>query len=272
MAIISFEDLLGCLKLVSRGNDRFEAPPLAMPYHRIYGGQLLAQALIAAAMTTSGKRPKSLHALFPREGDLSKPLELEVSRLHEGRSFASRGVVGRQDGKVIVSAQLSLDIPEEGTSHQAVSPQSTGDPESEPAVDQTMNPFDTRAVGGVDLEQREAGKPAYAFWMKAPKMDADPLHHQAVLAYAADLTIIGTTLRAYPGISEADVPDRLLTAVTTNSMWFHRPFRCDEWLLFEQTSPTSSGARGFGQGHVFDREGELVASFAQESMIRRVDG
>jgi len=273
MALIRFEDILACFELTRIDEDRFGAPPIPMDYRRIYGGQLLAQSLIAAAATCDeAKSPRSIHVIFPREGDLDAPLSLEVARVQEGRSFATRTLVGRQGDRIILTAQVSLHAPEAddaGPSHQLAEPFSVLDPERASPVDLGMNPFDNRVVGGVDLESREAGEPRLALFMKTPDLgNAPALHHQALLAYSTDLTLIGTALRAAPGLSDADAPEKIATAVTAHQVVFHRAFRCDDWLLLEQASPVATGARAMGRGDVFDAAGQLVASYAQESLIR----
>jgi acyl-CoA thioesterase-2 len=240
-----------------------------MPYRRIFGGQLLAQCIAIATRSAADKLVKSLHVTFPREGDLQTPVEYRVERLQDGRTFAGRFVTGWQGGKAIVTASVSLHVHEEGLDHQCAAPD-VGAPEEAAAVDLSMIPWETRVVDGVDLESREVGEPELAFWMRAQEMPADPVAHQAMLAHATDLTMIGTTLRPHAGLGEADSPERIHTAVTTHTIWFHRPLRLDDWVLVAQTSPSAAGARGFAQGHAFARRGELIASFAQESMIRVV--
>ena len=131
-----------------------------------------------------------------------------------------------------------------------------------------MIPWETRVAFGVDLQSREAGPPEYGLWMRAPTLADDQPLHQALLAHSSTLTLIGTALRPHEGLSEADAQGRLQTAVTSHTLWFHRPLRMDQWLLLQQQSPSTAGARGFGLGHVFTSQGQLVASFAQESLVR----
>ncbi len=271
MPLISFKDVINCLEVEVVGDGHYTAPNISMPYYRIFGGQLLAQGIAIAARDAEGKEVKSMHVSFPRAGDLRMPVDFRVERLQDGRSFAGRSIVGEQDGKAIFSASLSLHVPEQGLSHQLAAPD-VGGPEAATAVDLSMIPWETRAVDAVDLESREVGPPEYGFWMRTPMVSSDPVVHQALLAHATDLTLIGTTLRPHPDLSESDSPELIHTAVTTHTIWFHRSFRVDEWLLVSQRSPSCYGARGFGMGHVYAAGGELVASFAQESMLRVVEG
>lgn len=267
MAIVSLEDLLRCVAVAEHAPGRFAAPNLPRPEGRLYGGQLLAQMLAIAARAGGGKRVKSLHASFAREGDPAEPVDFRVERLHEGRSFASVCVRGAQKRGLIASALASLHAEESGLEHQLDAP-SVGAPRDAEPVDLAMIPWEVRVVGGVDLSSEAVGPPRLEFWMRAPALPADPALHQALLALATDLTVIETALRPHAGVSAAHWPDRLQSAVTSHTVWFHRPLRLDTWLLLAQESPVAAGARGFGVGHVFTRAGRLVASYAQESLIR----
>jgi acyl-CoA thioesterase-2 len=265
--MICFDDTLGCLDVEALEEDVFTAPNIPMPYYRIFGGQLLAQCIAIATRTTAGKHVKSIHVAFPREGDLKKPVRYRVQRTQDGRTFAGRLIIGEQEGRTIVTASVSLHITEEGLAHQVPAP-AVPRPESCPVVDHAMIPWETRVVGGVDLASREAGPASYQMWMRAPALPEDPAVHQALFAHATDLTLIGTTLRPIEGIGQDDSPERIHTAVTTHTLWFHRPIALDDWVLLSQESPGMAGGRGFAQGHAFSQSGDLLASFAQESMIR----
>ena len=269
MAIIRWEDTLACLDVEFLGTDSFTAPNIPMDYRRIFGGQLIAQALCVAAETVEGKGVKSLHATFPNQGDLAAPVEYRVQHHGEGRTFAHRMVVGRQAGEVIVVANISLHCEEAGLFHQMDFPQVLA-PEDATAMDLSMIPWETRVIGGTDLASREVGSPDYAFWMRAPSFSGGHVVHQALLAHATDLSPIGTSLRPHAGLGEADSPEKIQTAVTSHTIWFHQPLRMDDWLLVSQKSPIVAAGRGFAQGSVFSREAALVASFAQESMLRPV--
>lgn len=269
MPLIEYDGLLGCLEIEEIGEGLFTAPNIEMPYYRIFGGQLLAQTIAIAARCSEGKSVKSLQVNFPRAGDLRKKVEYRVVALQEGRSFAALSIQASQEGVVILAAQVSMHVLEEGLSHQIAMPES-GTPAQATAVDLSMIPWETRVVSGVDLESREVGPAEYALWMRTPALPDTPQLHQALLAHATDLTMIGTSLRPHPNLCESDSPERIQTAVTTHSLWFHRRFRMDDWILLSQHSPVSAGARGFGLGHAFNARGELVASYAQESLIRPV--
>lgn len=270
--LCTLEALLACLEIESTGDDAYTAPNLELPYHRVFGGQLLAQAIsIATHSCADGnppKRVKSMHVTFPRAGDLRDPVAYTVERLHDGRTFATRQITGSQTHRPIFTALVTLDTDEPGGfEHQREAPGVPGPNQSTPA-ELSMIPWETRIVDGVELASEAVGPPRLEFWQRAPKLPEDPVIHQALFAHATDLTMIGTLLRPHPGVSEAHSPDRIQTAVTTHTLWFHRPFRMDEWLLIEQEGPSLGGGRGFAMGHAFAGDGALVASFAQESMIR----
>jgi acyl-CoA thioesterase-2 len=267
MPLIEFDAVLKCLEVEEVGAGLYTAPNIDMPYYRIFGGQLLAQAIAIATTCCEDKSVKSIQVNFPRAGDLRKPVEYKVEKLQEGRSFAALWMLGSQEGKAIVAAQISMHVSEEGLSHQMDMPTVEPAEEATP-VDLSMIPWETRAVAGVDLESREIGPAEYSLWMRTPSLPEATHVHQALLAHGSDLTLIGTALRPHSNLSESDSPERIQTAVTTHSIWFHRALRMDDWILLSQQSPVVAGARAFGSGHAFNAAGELVASFAQEGLVR----
>ena len=269
MALTSLDAVLGCLDVRPVRKGVWTAPNLEMDYPRIFGGQLLAQAVALGAASTEAKTVKSMSCLFPREGATGERLEFRVESTQTGRTFAARRISTEQNGKTIFVAQLSMHADEPGFDHQDPAPD-VGDPADAVEADMNMIPWATRVVGNADLRDRSAGPADYAFWTRVGDraLTGDVTRHQALLAYATDLTLVGTALRPVEGVSQADSGHRLHTAVTSHTMWFHRPFRIDDWCLVHQHSPTLAGARGFGHGQVFDSAGALVAGFAQECMIR----
>ena len=273
MAVITLDGLLGSLEVRRLRPGVWTAPNIEMEYPRIFGGQLLAQAVALGAATAEGKAVKSMSCLFPREGSTTDPLEFEVEETQTGRTFAVRRIRAGQRGRTIFTALLSMHAPEHASAfeHQAPAPDA-GKPSEAVDQDMSMIPWTTRVVGGTDLRDRSTAPPRYAFWTRVEgrSLSDDPAVHQGLLAHATDLTVVGTVLLPVEGVSQADSYHTLHTAVTSHSVWFHRPFRIDEWCLIAQHSPTLAGARGFGQGHAFAADGALVASFAQECMIRPI--
>jgi acyl-CoA thioesterase-2 len=261
-------DLIACLTLTEVEPGVVEGRNLDIGYHRVFGGQILAQVVAAAAAGSPEKAVKSIHVLFPREGDTSTPMRYRVTKLQDGRTFGSTEVVAQQDGKVISGALVSMHIDEDGL-HRSDDAPDVGPPEEATVVDLGMVPWECRLVGNVDLTDRAAGPSRLDWWMRAAPVADDRSLHQALLAHATDLTLIGTALRPFEGISQADSTVTLHTAVTSHTVWFHQPFRVDGWLQVSQSGPVVAGGRSYGRGDVF-AGGELVASFAQESMIRRI--
>ena len=263
------DSLIGCLALAEVEAGVVEGQNLDIGYHRVFGGQILAQVLTAAAAASPDKTVKSLHILFPREGDTAKPMRYAVVKLQDGRTFGTTEVVASQDGKVIAAAIVSLHADEAGL-ERSDAPPPVGAPTPGRQDLGAMVPWDTVIVGGVDLADRSAGPAQLEWWMRTAPVGDERSLHQSLLAHATDLTIIGTALRPFDGISQADSTVGLHTAVTSHTLWFHRPFRVDDWLLVVQQSPVVAAGRAFGRGDVFAGD-QVVASFAQESMVRQVE-
>ncbi len=264
------DDLVQCLTMPEVEPGVVEGDNLDIGYYRVFGGQILAQTIAAASAASPEKSVKSLQVLFPREGDTAKPMRYRVDTLQDGRTFGTTSIVATQDGKVISAATVSMHADEDGLERSDDRPE-VGRPEDAPVMDVPMIPWEVRAVDGVDLADRAPGPPDLQLWMRAPAIDAPLSVHQALLAHATDLTIIGTALRPFDGISQADSTQTLHTAVTSHSLWFHQPFRMDDWVLVSQHSPVVAKGRAFGRGEVFDAGGRVVASFAQESMVRQIE-
>ena len=260
--------LVACLDLAEVEPGVVDGQNLDIGYHRVFGGQILAQLIGAAAAASPEKSVKSLHVLFPREGDTSKPMRYRVTKLQDGRTFGATAIVAEQEGKVISTATVSMHASESGL-QRCDAPPAVDPPDGAAPVDLGMVPWDTRVVGGVDLADRGVGPARLDWWMRAAPVGDERHVHQALLAHATDLTLIGTALRPFDGISQADSTVTLHTAVTSHTMWFHLPFRADEWLLLTQHSPVVAFGRCFGRGDVFAGD-QLVASFAQEAMVRQI--
>jgi acyl-CoA thioesterase-2 len=247
----------------------------------VFGGQVAAQALVAAQRTVGGGRDvHSLHSYFLRPGDLTIPITFTVDRIHDGRSFATRRTQASQDGVPIFSMIASFQTPDEGLDHQVDMPTGLPDPEDVPsdaellsAVDNPVaqswarRPFDMRHVPSPVFFSVEGDHVAHqAVWLKAtgPLPDDADLHRAALL-YASDYTLLEPIYRRH-GV--AFVTPGLKVASLDHAMWWHRPARVDEWLLYVQESPNAVGGRGLSLGRIYDRAGTLVASVAQEGMVR----
>ncbi|MGM0632855.1 MAG: acyl-CoA thioesterase II [Pseudomonadota bacterium] len=251
---------------------------------RVYGGQVLAQALLSASRTVPEDRSvHSLHAYFLRPGDLHHPIIYQVDRIRDGRSFTTRRVVAFQHGRAILNLSASFKIHEDGYSHQDGMPDVPPPEEcmtrqqlmenfrgqvSDRLLDQFAKPFaiDLRHTEQENLFDPEKKPARRCVWFRLESdLPEDYDMHEHLLAYASDMTLIQTCLRPH-GQSMFD--RQLQIASLDHAMWFHRPFRMDQWLLYAQDSPSASDARGFNRGNIYTREGELVVSVAQEGLIR----
>jgi acyl-CoA thioesterase II len=261
-----WDDLLACLKLRELSPAPaavFEGENLHLSYHRLFGGQLLAQFARAAALTCPGKTVKSLHALFPKEGQSGEPVRFEAQRHHEGKTFATLMIVARQSAGVIATALVSMHAAEDGPAYQACT-EIPAIPGPEHQVDLGLLPWETRSAQ--DLDSRDAAAPEYGLWMRTPAVSQELA--QPIVAYGTDLTLIGTALRSVDGVSQQDAGKAFTSAVTSHTLWFHRPFGTEDWLLLRQHSPLLAHGRTFGRGDVLTADGTLVASYAQEALLR----
>lgn len=255
------------------------------PHKRAFGGQVLAQSVMAAGLSvrtnpTLGERQvHSLHAYFIRPGDSLKPISFAVENLRDGNSFSVRRVYAMQNSQTLLSATLSFQVSAEGLEHQSDMP-SVPDPDrvrttaeelegiDHPVADHWRSrAIDVRTVEGALFFQPGRQKfAAQNVWMKTiTQLPDDPLIHAAVMAYASDYTLLESVLRKH-GIVWAD--PRLRAASLDHSMWFHRPGRIDDWVLYQQESPSASGGRGLGIGKLYSIDGTLMCTIAQEGMLR----
>lgn len=264
------------------GEDVFSAPSQVMPHGRMYGGQVMAQSLTAAALTVPDDRPAhSLHGYFLRAGDDTKPVTFSVDRIHDGRSFSTRRTQAYQNGVPILSMIASFQRVDPGLDHQTNMPENVPAPESLPTVSEylgpvehpvaqywaTRRPFDLRYLEKPIYLVVEGEHVAHqAVWMKclSPLPD-DPALHRAALTYVSDYTILEPIYRRH-GIAWAT--RGLHTASLDHAMWFHRDGRADEWMLYVQESPSAQGGRGLSLGRIYAADGTLIASVAQEGMVR----
>lgn len=259
-----WSDLLECLTLDAGPSETaFSARNQQLEYHRVFGGQLLAQFIQGASLVCPGMSVKSMHAVFPREGRADEPVSYDVTRHHEGRSFATLSVTARQSKGPIGTASISMHNPEDGPSGQTADPVGPV-PGPEHQANLGLIPWETRAE--IDLSDPSSGPPRFEMWMHTPP--ADPALAPALTAYATDLTLIGTALRPMVGLDQRGNGTQFTSAVTSHTIWFHRPFTTDQWLLLRQHSPVLAHGRSFGRGDVLTGDGILVASYAQEALLR----
>jgi acyl-CoA thioesterase-2 len=254
---------------------------------RVFGGQVIGQALTAAARTVpKGRFAHSLHAYFLRAGNVVDSIECEVDCVRDGRSFAMRQITASQKGKAILTMMASFQHPEEGFEHQDTMPDVQGPegllsqleltrmfkdkfPESVRDIYTADQPIEIRAIDPINIFDPKKQDPIKYVWMKADApLDDDPMVHTNVLTYATDFNLIGTSLMPH-GVSFAQ--KGMQVASLDHAIWFHRPIKFDDWMLYALDSPSASSGRGFCRGQVFNKKGELVASVAQEGLIRKID-
>jgi acyl-CoA thioesterase-2 len=281
----ALEGLLSILDLEPLEENLFRGRSPQVGWQRVYGGQVLGQALVAAVRTVPPERvAHSLHAYFLLPGDPARPIIYNVERVRDGGSFTTRRVTGIQRGRAMFVMSASFHVTEPGLDHQDAMPQ-VPPPEQLPSEQQLKakmlahlpenmksywereRPIEMRPVDSSRYFAREQRAPEQMVWMRASGRlpDAFPLH-QCVLAYASDFTLLDTALIAHGKLMfDKDIQ----LASLDHALWLHRPFRADEWLLYAQDSPSSHGARGFCRGSIFTREGVLVASVAQEGLMRQ---
>jgi len=283
----AIEELIDILNLETLEVNLFRGRSPQSRWQRVYGGQVIGQALVAACRTVDGvavRPPHSLHAYFLLGGDPKVPIVYDVDRIRDGKSFTTRRVVAIQHGHAIFSMSVSFHVAEQGLSHQIKMPD-VPMPEALPSEAEMkervwplmpepvrryyererpieLRPVEIRRYLG---EKSEDGR--FHVWIRATgSLPDSPAIHQCVLAYASDMTLLDAALIPY-GRSVFDKD--IMAASLDHALWFHRSFRADEWLLYAQDSPNLADSRGFSRGLIFLRDGTLVASVAQEGLLRR---
>ncbi|MBW7932502.1 MAG: acyl-CoA thioesterase II [Gemmatimonadaceae bacterium] len=278
------QELLGLLELEPLEVNIYRGRNRDIGTGRVFGGQVFAQALVAAQRTVPVEREAhSVHGYFLRAGDLKAPIIFFVDRPRDGGSFTSRRVTAIQHGEAIFHLSASFHLSEPGLEHQVPMPEVPAPetlvselelirqradriPEAMRAVLTQDRPIDFRPVAPVDPFVAVTREPVRCVWFRAmSRLPDERLIHQAVLAYASDYGLLPTALFPH-GVPFRD--RRLQIASLDHSIWLHRPFRADDWLLYAMESPAAAGARGFVRGSVFTRDGQLVASVAQEGLMR----
>lgn len=282
------QELVDLLKLEAIGVNRFRGHCQDLGFKNLFGGQVLGQTLSAASQTLSEGEwaPHSLHAYFLRPGNVVDSIEFEVDCVRDGRSFAMRQITASQNGKAILTMMASFQHPEEGFDHQDKMPDVQGPegllsqlelsrmfkekfPESVRDIYTADKPIEIRAIDPINIFAPKKQDPIKYVWMKADAPLADDhMLHANVLTYATDFNLIGTAMMPH-GVSFAQRD--MQVASLDHAIWFHRPIKFDDWMLYVLDSPSASSGRGFCRGQLFNQQGELVASVAQEGLIRKID-
>jgi acyl-CoA thioesterase-2 len=279
----AFRELLTLMELERIEDNVFRGVSRDIGTRRVFGGQVLAQAVLAASHTVEQRQIHSLHAYFLRAGDPDASIVYDVDRSRDGRSFSSRRVVAIQHGRPIFTLAASFQVEEEGLEHEFAMPEVTPPEELEPPdlvsrdefdhmplniqrwLDR-FGPFEFRWANAQSVFEPEPQPPFKALWFKLHgQLPADVALHRALLAYVSDFHLVGTATLPH-GLSW--VSGNLIIASLDHAMWFHRDFKLDDWMLYVCDSPSTSGGRGLARGMLYDRQGTLVASTAQEGVIR----
>jgi acyl-CoA thioesterase-2 len=277
-------EILDLLDLERLEENLFRGRSPQVHWQRVFGGQVIGQALVAACRTVEDRKPHSLHGYFLLAGDPTVPIIYEVDRIRDGRSFTTRRAVAIQHGRPIFALTASFQVDEPGFDH-AMSMPEVPPPEGLPEIAEVMSaipsmpqlvrawyererPIEIRPVDmGRRFRSADGGDTGFQVWIRTTgPLPDDPAIHRCVLAYASDLTLLDTSLVPH---GRSVLEDAIQAASLDHALWFHRPFRADEWLLYAQDTPSASGARGFARGLVYDRAGRLVASVAQEGLVRQ---
>ncbi len=281
---LALANLLGTLDLEKLEENLFRGQSTNAGWQRVFGGQVIAQALVAASRTVEGRDPHSMHAYFLLEGDVNAPIVYDVERIRDGGSFSTRRVVAIQHGRPIFFTSVSFQVAEEGLEHQFEMPD-VPKPEDLPSERQTVakllahmpermqayfageRPIEIRPTDLSLYMGLKPNPPHRSVWIKAHgALPDDPAIHRCVLAYASDMTLLDTALVAH---GKSIFSGEILAASLDHALFLHRPFRADDWLLYVQDSPFSGGGRGFSRGLIYARTGELVASVFQEGLMRK---
>jgi acyl-CoA thioesterase-2 len=277
-------NLLGILDLEKIEENIFRGMSPQSGWQRVFGGQVIGQALVAASRTVDGRQPHSMHAYFLLEGDPAAPILYQVERIRDGGSFSTRRVVAIQHGRAIFFMSISFQVQEEGFDYQFPMP-GVPKPDDLPGEKELIEKFLDHMPGPMKayfaserpIEIRPTDlslfmglsprEPRRSAWIKAAgKMADDPRLHQCVLAYASDMTLLDAALVPHgKSIFSKDI----LAASLDHALFLHRPFRADEWMLYVQDSPSSGSGRGLTRGLIYNQAGDLIASVMQEGLIRK---
>lgn len=277
------DKLIKLLQLEKTDEDVYEGASQDLGFRNLFGGQVLGQALVATSNTVENRSIHSLHGYFLRPGDAKLGVRYEVERIRDGRSFSTRRVIAKQQEKVIFNLSASFQIPEEGFDHQVTAPFVPG-PDDFPSDLELMRkyadkiperirdkmtcdkPFEIRTVDPINwFNPRKRPPVKYTWFRTVHKTMNDPMVNKALLAYASDFSLLGTSLLPH-GTSVAH--SNIHVASLDHAMWFHRDVNFDDWLLYCTDSPSASNARGYTRGQIFNKAGQLVASVSQEGLIR----
>ena len=279
------DQLLGLLDLKQIDAATFQGESPQTGAQRVFGGQVAGQALVAAGRTVQPERHvHSLHGYFVRPGDPTVPITFTVEHIRDGRSFSVRRSTAQQHGRTIFFMSASFQVPEHGLDHHTPAPEGVPAPEDVPTIGDWVERYPDRAAmfkaAPQAVDVRYLGVPGWVppgdrgadpeqrVWMRIDgKLPDDPLIHACALTYASDLSLLDAVLSTH---GEVWGPGGVIGASLDHALWLHRPFRADEWFLYDSSSPSASGSRGLASGRMFTRDGRHIASAVQEGLLRRI--
>lgn len=260
--------LVDTLALEPLGPDSYRARNVDTGHFVVFGGQLMAQSITAASVGHEGKAVKTLHIVFARAASPDEPVDITVERVHSGRAMASSTVTISQGDRICTRSMVLLSADEPDLIRHADQPKAAWSPD-DIRDGHDVGGWQVRIIGGIDVKDPDAvGPPELDVWTRFVGAPDDPTTGQAMLAYATDGFLIGTAMRPHPGVGQALAHKTLSTGVLSHTITFHEPVLASEWLLLAHHSPYAGRGRSYGRADVFREDGQLVASFVQDSMIR----
>jgi acyl-CoA thioesterase len=270
--VLTIESLLGALTLEPTGDDTYKAEHVEAGHGVVFGGQLLAQSIVAAAAGHEGKTVKTIHTVFARAASPDAPAEIAVDRMHAGRAFASSTVTISQGDRLCARSQVLLTGDDPDFIRHADAAPAVAHPDASANTGADSGAWEIRFVGDVDVNDPElVGPPALDVWTRFVGAPDDPLISQALLAYATDGFLIATAMRPHRGVGQSQAHVTLSTGVVSHTLTFHEPCAASEWMLLSHHSTYAGRGRAYGSANVFGLDGALAASFVQDAMIRPIE-
>jgi acyl-CoA thioesterase len=270
--MFTIEAFLGALTLEPVGDDRYRASNIPSEHNVVFGGQLLAQSVMAGVAGQEGKTVKTIHTVFARAASPEAPLDITVERMHGGRSVASSTVTISQGDQICTRSLVLLSADEADVIRHADTPRSSSSPDDAGEI-RRSGAWEVGIVGAVDLNDPElVGPPELDVWVRFVGAPNDPPTDQALVAYSTDGFLIGTAMRPHPGVGQAQAHRTLSTGVLSHTLTYHEPCPASEWHLIQQWSSYAGHGRSYGRGDIFRADGQLAVSFVQDAMIRARTG
>ena len=271
--MFTMDAFLQALTLEPAGEDRYRAANLPAEHGVVFGGQLLAQSIVAGSAGQEGKTVKTIHTVFPRGASPDAPLDITVERMHGGRSVASSTVTISQGDQIVTRSLVLLTAEEPDVIRHADEPLRVSTPEDVSDNVRGAGVWELGIVGNVDINDPElVGPPELDVWVRFLGAPDDPVTDQALVAYSTDGFLIGTAMRPHAGVGQAQAHVTLSTGVLSHTLTFHERCPAAEWHLLQQWSSYAGHGRSYGRGDIFRADGQLAASFVQDAMIRARSG